>query len=60
MKKGDMFKVWWSTPNSNFAKVLEVSDYAGRYKSMFTHVLKLEAPNTKRGWLEQAVKLEDM
>lgn len=58
IKTGDSYRVWWSTSNGNMARVLSVDTYTGRYKDMFTHVLRLEASGTKRGWLDMAVKME--
>jgi hypothetical protein len=51
----DEVQVWWKTyrPN-NMAKVVKVEPYVGRYPGYFTHVLTLEAPNTRRGTLEIA------
>jgi hypothetical protein len=37
--------------------VLEVMPYEGNYPEHFTHVLRLAAPKTAKGWLLQAVKL---
>lgn len=50
--------VWWAgdQPDGS-ASVLAVFPYDGVYKELFTHVLRLSAPNTRRGWLEMAVDL---
>lgn len=37
--------------------VLECRPYSGKYPHFFTHILRLAAPRTGRGWLEQAVSL---
>lgn len=37
--------------------VLGAEPYRGRYPEHFTHVLRLAAPRTRRGWIEQAVDL---
>ena len=37
--------------------VLSCVPYTGLYRQHFTHVLRLAAPNTHRGWLEEAVRL---
>ncbi len=55
LKVGDEYSVWWNTndgrPAGNHkARILDITPYTGRYN--FTHVLKLLAPNTSRGWLE--------
>jgi hypothetical protein len=59
MKEGDLYPVWWSTGVRegawNLARIIGVQPYTGRYPESFTHVLKLHAPNTDRGWLEMAV-----
>lgn len=57
---GDLYPVWWDTGSGtkNMARVLDVAPYLGRYPQHFTHVLRLHAPNTSRGWMEMAVELE--
>lgn len=58
MKVGDSFKSWFDGGNlDGSSKVLSVEPYQGRYKEHFTHVLRLSSVNTRRGWLEQAVKI---
>lgn len=37
--------------------VLAVTAYTGHYPEHFTHVLRLAAPRTDRGWIEEAVNL---
>lgn len=51
----EFVKVWWETsiPN-NMAKVLRHYPYTGRYKEHFTHVLVLDAPNTRKRELEMS------
>jgi hypothetical protein len=49
----EFVSVWWHTSRpDNMAKVLRVDPYRGRYPQYFTHVLTLEAPNTRKGELE--------
>ncbi len=50
---GDEYATWWDKK----ARVLGVYPYTGRYPQHFTHVLRLSAENTRRGWLEMAVDL---
>jgi hypothetical protein len=51
-------KSWFIGDRSDGSStVLDVSLYRGSYPKSFTHVLRLAAPNTVRGWLEQAVNL---
>lgn len=57
IKVGDTYPVWWTGDKGSMATVLGISPYRGRYTEMFTHVLKLAAPRTRRGSLEMAVKL---
>jgi len=63
VKVGDLYPVWWSTGvregEQNMAMILEIRPYDGRWQDDFTHILKLKAPNTDRGWLEMTVKLEE-
>ena len=37
--------------------VLGHRPYSGLYTQHYTHVLLLAAPNTAKGWMEQAVRL---
>jgi hypothetical protein len=55
MKAGDKFPTWYSGKPDGMSTILNIKPYKGRYN--FTHVLTLTAPNTSRGWLEQAVIL---
>lgn len=59
LKVGDEYPVWWFTGKKvgswNYARVLEINNYQGKYPEHFTAELKLAAPNTKRGWMEMAV-----
>ena len=59
VQRPDVYPVWWSTGTKepNMAAVLGVYPYKGRYTEYFNAVLRLAAPETKRGWLEMAVKL---
>jgi hypothetical protein len=56
------YGVWWDTgkpKKDGFypARVLGSRRYTGAYPQWFTHILKLEAPRTQRGWLEMTVNL---
>ena len=53
-KVGDMIDVWFA----GYGTVQHVSKYKGRFQENFTHVLRVAAPNTKRGWMEVLFKLE--
>ena len=62
IKPGDFYPVWWTTDKRNeqgqpLARVIEVHPYYGRYPQHFNAVLRLHAPNTRRGWLEMPVQL---
>ena len=59
LKVGSLYPVWWYTgdKNPNMATVIAVLSYTGIYKQYFNAVLRLTAPNTRRGWTEMAVKL---
>lgn len=57
-----VWPVWWETGDgrpagNHFARVLDAKPYDGKYKEFFSHVLKLEAPESERGWLEMSVDL---
>jgi hypothetical protein len=59
-KVGQRHPVWWETgvrhrDGSPLATIIAVSPYTGNYPESFTHVLRLTAPNTRRGWMEMAV-----
>lgn len=58
---GDLYPVWWDTESTppNMARVIEIRPYTGRYTQWFDAVLRLSAPRTRSGWLEQAVSLKD-
>lgn len=54
--------VWWDTGREKVdgyypARVLKSYPYTGRYPEFFNYVLVLEAPRTRSGELEMAVKL---
>lgn len=54
---GDFFPVWWNTGAAMVngfypARILEVLPYRGRFA--FSAVLRVAAPETKRGWMEIA------
>ena len=54
-------RVWWRTNRpDNQALVLARLPYRGRYTEWFDAVLRLEAPGTRYGWVEQAVRLSDV
>lgn len=58
-KLGDDYPVWWNTNRPYVdgwypATIIKITPYTGRYN--FTHVLRLVAPNTRRGWLEMVVR----
>ena len=56
LKVGDEYPVWWETNDgcvNHKVRILAISPYTGRYN--YTHVLKLFAPRTLRGWLEMVV-----
>lgn len=60
---GDMYPVWWETFNRDkdgnpIARVMDIKQYTGRYTEHFTHDLKLDAPNTRNGYLIMSVKLD--
>ncbi len=61
LAKGDLYPVWWTTfkrdSNGPLAVIKDIRPYSGRYKDLFTHDLVLEAPNTRKGYLEMSVKL---
>lgn len=55
MEIPERVEVWRSVSDPNhMARVLKVERYTGRYPEFFTHVLTLEAPNTKKREIEMA------
>lgn len=61
---GDLYPVWWSTDKRDgqgrpLAKVIAILPYTGRYPQWFNAVLRLHAPDTRNGWLEMSVDLND-
>ncbi len=63
LSKGDLYPVWWQTfktdHKGNLAVIKEIRPYKGRYTELFTHDLVLEAPNTRKGYLEMSVNLNE-
>jgi hypothetical protein len=51
---GDIVDVWWTAPEGG-AKVRGVWPYSGRYPEYFTHVIEVDAPNTRKGSLRTVV-----
>lgn len=55
--------VFWDTGDGreagqHLATVIGIKPYTGRYPELFTHVVRLTAPDTRRGWMETVAKLE--
>lgn len=46
---------WFSDSPDGLSTVLAVEPYRGKYRQWFTHVLRLTAPRTQRGWMEVCV-----
>jgi len=62
LQVGDDYPVWWNTNrplvNGHYpARIIDMVPYLGLYKNFFTHVLWLEAPETKSGKSPMAVNL---
>lgn len=57
---GGKLETWFSCQSDGLSTILEVQPYRGRYPQWFTHVLKVTAPRTSRGWLEVAVGPDDV
>lgn len=54
------WETWFSKDESGRSRVLACFPYRGRYPEMFTHVLRLSAPATRRGWIEMAVNMGEV
>ena len=54
MKPGDKIKVWWYTGDDNWATIIKINKYTGKYTDAFNCILTLYAPNTEKGFLEMA------
>jgi hypothetical protein len=52
---GRQYPSWFSGRSDGLSTIIAVLPYAGRYREHFTHVLRLSAPGTNRGWMEMAV-----
>lgn len=64
MKVGDLYPVWWATGKRDeqgrpLARIIEIQPYTGRYPHWFTHTLRLHAPETRKGWLEMSIDVND-
>lgn len=57
LKVGDKYPTWYSGNANGLSTVLDIFPYTGPYKKWFTHVLRLTAPSTARGWMEQTVMI---
>jgi len=56
---GDHISTWFSDREDGYSIVMdEPEKYTGRYPESFTHVLRVTAPRTQRGWMEILFKLE--
>lgn len=49
---GDKISTWFSDRADGLSTVLAVELYRGRYPQWFTHVARVTAPRTQRGWME--------
>jgi hypothetical protein len=56
---GSKYPSWFSDRPDGLSTIIAVEPYEGRYSDHFTHVLRLSAPRTKRGWMECMVKMDD-
>ncbi len=54
-KVGDRVSTWFSGCPDGLSTVLHVEPYRGKYPQFFTHVLRVSAPNTVRGWMEMCI-----
>jgi len=54
--------VWWDTGSEQdaqgyySAEVLGIRPYVGPLSHLVSHVMKLSAPGTERGWLEMSIE----
>lgn len=53
LKIGAPYPTWFSGCRDGMSTILGIFPYRGKYE--FTHVLRLSAPRTQRGWIEMAV-----
>lgn len=54
MKVGDTIDYWVSGRPDGVCTILDIQPYAGKYKDLFTLVVKLSAANTRKGYIEAA------
>lgn len=62
VKVGDLYPVWWTATERDasgrpLARVFEILPYTGRYPQWFNAVLRLHAPNTRRGYADMTVQI---
>jgi len=55
IKVGDLYPTTFSDSPDGMSTVLEIFPYTGLYKEHFSHVLRLTAPKTMKGWAELPV-----
>lgn len=51
-KVGDTVLTWFSGREDGMSTILVITPYRGAYPQYFTHVLRVTAPRTTRGWME--------
>jgi hypothetical protein len=49
-KVGGKYPTWFSGSPDGMSVIIAITPYRGRYN--FTHVLRVSAPRTQRGWME--------
>lgn len=58
LKVGDLINTWFSDKYDGFSTILEIrpyqhkTGYRQKYADIFTHIIKVSAPRTKKGWIE--------
>ena len=52
MKVGDKIPTWFSGEPDGLSTILQITPYTGAFPQWFTHVARVTAPRTNRGWME--------
>jgi hypothetical protein len=60
LKIGDKYPTWFSGNADGLSIILGIFPYAGQYKDWFTRVIRLSAPSTMRGWMDQTVRYQHL
>jgi hypothetical protein len=59
LEVGAEIETWFSDNKSGKSRILSIRPLEDRYRGMFTHIVRVSAPRTRRGWMELSVHESD-